>query len=472
MNQSKSWLIIKDEKLLQKAKDIFAGTEVQFTTEGKRHLGACVGSQKFKHQYCTDLVAKWCKEVEHLAEIAKFHPHSAYSGYVHSYQHKYTYYFRTIPGFEEYVKPLDDILTYVFLPTLFGGPISTVERELVALPTRFGGLNVHIPSIKAPRDFAASQTITEKLVNVIKAQGDCVPDDSNQLISLIKQSNEDFYNKQVECIKRRVSPAVKRAIEVSNEKGSSSWLIALPIEAQGFVLNKTEFTDGLNLRYHRELRGLPPTCACGAKFDITHALNCKRGGFIHMRHDNLRDLNIKLLAKVQNDVQKEPPLQPIPNSVATHMRGNTSQEARLDIRARGFWRNTQNAFFDVRVTNPFCATSMKHSLARVCDNHEREKKNEYNNRVINVEGGTFTPLVYTVFGTVGKECDKFYKHLCQKIANKCNEKYDDIINWVRCKVSFLCLKSCIMCLRGTRVKPNDVYISDDFALDINNANLN
>ena len=78
-----------------------------------------------------------------------------------------------------------------------------------------------------------------------------------------------------------------------------------------------------------------------------------------------------------------------------------------------------------------------------------------------MEGGTFTPLVYTV----GKECDKFYKHLCQKIANKSNEKYDDIINWVRCKVSFLCLKSCIMCIRGTRVKPND-------ALDINNANLN
>ena len=90
---------------------------------------------------------------------------------------------------------------------------------------------------------------------------------------------------------------------------------------------------------------------------------------------------------------------------------------------------------------------------------------------MNVDQGTFTPLVYTVFGTVGKECDKYNKHLCQKIADKHNERYSDIINWVRCKVSFICLKSCIMCLRGTRVLNKDVYIPDDFGIDIINANL-
>ena len=90
---------------------------------------------------------------------------------------------------------------------------------------------------------------------------------------------------------------------------------------------------------------------------------------------------------------------------------------------------------------------------------------------MNVDQGTFTPLVYTVFGTVGKECDKFYKHLCQKIADKQNERYCDIIHWIRCKISFICLRSCIMCLRGTRVLNKDVYLPDDFAIDIINANL-
>ena len=116
---------------------------------------------------------------------------------------------------------------------------------------------------------------------------------------------------------------------------------------------------------------------------------------------------------------------------------------------------------------------MKSSLARTCDRHEKEKKREYNYRVMNIDQGTFTPLVHTVFGTVGKECDKFYKHLSQKISEKCNERYDDVINWIRCKVSFMCLKSCIMCIRGTRTikKDNIFYVSDDFKMDAYNANI-
>ena len=188
-------------------------------------------------------------------------------------------------------------------------------------------------------------------------------------------------------------------------------------------------------------------------------------------NDELRDLNAKLLAKVQNDVQKEPTLLPIPSNVARNMRGNVSPEARLDVRARGFWRPAQNAFFDVRVTNPFSATAMKSSLEKVCDYHEREKKNAYNHRIINIDHGTMTPLIYTVFGSVGKECDKFYKHLCQKIADKSNEKYDDVISWVRCKISFLCIKSCIRCLRDSRVIKKSIYISDDFSMDNHNANM-
>ena len=59
----------------------------------------------------------------------------------------------------------------------------------------------------------------------------------------------------------------------------------------------------------------------------------------------------------------------------------TGVNARPDVRARGFWREGQNAFFDVRITNT---------------KHEREKKRQYNNRIMNV--GTFTPLVFSVNG--------------------------------------------------------------------------
>ena len=47
---SKSWLIIKPE-VEEKAKNIFHGRGVQITTEGKRHLGASLGSTKYKEEY-------------------------------------------------------------------------------------------------------------------------------------------------------------------------------------------------------------------------------------------------------------------------------------------------------------------------------------------------------------------------------------------------------------------------------------
>ena len=61
----------------------------------------------------------------------------------------------------------------------------------------------------------------------------------------------------------------------------------------------------------------------------------------------------------------------------------------------------QDAYFDMRVTNPICATAMKRSLRSAYDSNERRKKRQYkyNHRVITVGKGIFTPLVFSVFGT-------------------------------------------------------------------------
>ena len=40
-------------------------------------------------------------------------------------------------------------------------------------------------------------------------------------------------------------------------------------------------------------------------------MNCKRGGFISMRHNNIRDFQANLLTKVCKDVEIEPPLKPV-----------------------------------------------------------------------------------------------------------------------------------------------------------------
>ena len=74
---------------------------------------------------------------------------------------------------------------------------------------------------------------------------------------------------------------------------------------------------------------------------------------------------------------------------------------------------------------------------------EKEKKREYNKRIMNIEPGTFTPLVFSVSGVLGKECS-------EKIAKKFNESYEKVITVTRCKLSFIILRSALFCIRGSR----------------------
>ena len=91
-------------------------------------------------------------------------------------------------------------------------------------------------------------------------------------------------------------------------------------------------------------------------------MNCKKGGFVNARHDSICDFEASLLSKACNDVETEPHLQPVITEILHGRSANTSADARLDIRARGFWRRGQNAFFDVRVTNPDCESQVNSFL--------------------------------------------------------------------------------------------------------------
>ena len=79
-------------------------------------------------------------------------------------------------------------------------------------------------------------------------------------------------------------------------------------------------------------------------------MNCKKRGFMIIRHNNIRDFEANLLKQVCNDVEIEPPLQPIAGEIFTR-KIKEGDETRLEVLARGFWRNAQSAYFDVRVTN-------------------------------------------------------------------------------------------------------------------------
>ena len=172
------------------------------------------------------------------------------------------------------------------------------------------------------------------------------------------------------------------------------------------------------IRCNLPLPNLPTNCACGDQFSVAHALTCKKGGFIHQRHDAVKNLIASLLDNVCCDVNIEPELIPLTGEKMDYKTANTSSEARSDIKAKGFWQQGQTSFFDVRVTNVNSASQMTKSTAEIFKHHENEKKRQYLQRIIYVEHGTFCPLVFGTNGGAGEECLKFISALAKKLADK------------------------------------------------------
>ena len=48
--------------------------------------------------------------------------------------------------------------------------------------------------------------------------------------------------------------------------------------------------------------------------------------------------------------------------------------------------------------------------------NEREKKRHYNQRIVQVEHGSFTPVVFSAFGGCGRETHHFLSSLAEKLA--------------------------------------------------------
>ncbi len=71
--------------------------------------------------------------------------------------------------------------------------------------------------------------------------------------------------------------------------------------------------------------------------------------------------------------------------------------------------------------------------------HEREKKISYEQRVREIEYVSFTPLVMSTTGGMGREATTFYKRLASLLLHKWDNPYCKTLNWLRCRLSFHCL---------------------------------
>ena len=144
------------------------------------------------------------------------------------------------------------------------------------------------------------------------------------------------------------------SLNLAREKAASCWLNALPLKRYHFGLTKGAFRDGISLRYGWDPVKLPSRCACGENFNVAHALLCPKGGYTHIGHNDIRDSFANLLNEVCDDVEVEPCLHSLQGETFANRTTTIDDDARLDIKANGFFDSRFNrTFFDVKVFNPY-----------------------------------------------------------------------------------------------------------------------
>lgn len=454
VNAAKTILVTKPNLMLDAAA-AFDGCGV-ILADGARDLGGAIGSSSFVKDFVTSKVAALCSQMRLLSEIADPSPHAAHAAYVHGLRHRWRFLQRTTPGISDLFKPLEEIIRQKFIPALSGGQlVSNDERLMLSLPGKYGGFSIDNPVSDSENHHTASVRLSQRLTDDIISQTPILTVVRESQMEVKRTLREDRENRLKETARQvadSLPPDRRRAMIFAQEKGASVLVTTLPLKKYGFALSKTEFRDQLQMRYRWPLQNLPLSCACGDPNTLDHSQICHVGGFINMRHDEMRDLLATEMRQTLRDVEVEPNLAPLSTENLQPRCAVSNDEARSDIRARGFWSKLQNAYFDIRVFYPHASSYLSRDVHQLYRTFEKEKKRAYGDRILNVERGTFTPLIFSSNGGWGREASCALKNLALRVSEKRGEAYSATMGLLRCRIGFCLMRAAHVCLRGTRHK--------------------
>ena len=150
---------------------------------------------------------------------------------------------RTVPHMHHLFQPLEEAIRHNLIPALTGKiGISDLERNLLELPVRLGGLGIVNPTNTAYTHHNNSLKITAPLTALILLQEISYPYSTKVEQATIKYTLKSERQKKqtAEAAKLRVelTPSLQRTI---SKKGASSWLMTLPIHEHNFALPKGSF---------------------------------------------------------------------------------------------------------------------------------------------------------------------------------------------------------------------------------------
>ena len=153
-------------------------------------------------------------------------------------------------------------------------PPSDLDRDLFALPVRFGGLGVCIPADVCNQQYQFSKELLHGMVAFFLDQQSLLPSEvvhyQNELFKHLTTLKNQSLSDHSRSVVSRCPFHLCWAVECCQEKGACSWLLALPFDQYGFSLNKGEFVDALCLRYGFAPPNLPSHTVCVPQAHYVH----------------------------------------------------------------------------------------------------------------------------------------------------------------------------------------------------------
>ena len=145
-------------------------TAINVTIESHKHLGVALGSRSFLEEFVGEKVDKWVNEVTKLADFAISQPQACYAAFTFGLRHRWTYFLRTLPDIAESLEPLERAINEVLIPAVTDHTVTKVERDLLGLHLRMGGLGFTDPLVTSSSEYEASIEVTNPLVRRIVEQ--------------------------------------------------------------------------------------------------------------------------------------------------------------------------------------------------------------------------------------------------------------------------------------------------------------
>ena len=200
---------------------------------------------------------------------------------------------RVTPGVGNSFGPVEKELKENFVPELFEGLSEVIpERGVTSLAVKQVGLALPDPSQTSPENWTASCVITGHLVAAIRGKVEFQMADH---LACLREGRTAVRRQR----QRRVEEALSAALEgdlvlqarrLRQATKTEAWLNVQPSTVNGTDMGDQEWRNALFLRYRLEPPDLPTHFdGFQAKFLISNALDCKKGGLVTLRHNKLRD---------------------------------------------------------------------------------------------------------------------------------------------------------------------------------------